>query len=1191
MNKSLKFKNSSHPQQGIALVTVLILLVMITGLITVSTLLALGNRGSSTDTIYATKAQNLAEAGIEKALDTVFYETYRRWVISGEGSSNVKFDVCAFKKWLTGNWGASSYSTQKKTSDIENNNASCTYNNGVASKPNNSSAGVDAAVLPALLNNTEVSLPSFSVDDPNQSVNVTVKRVDSGDSINLTIVSNSVINNGTKELAGKKLTRTLQLAGSPFPGDEYAMLTNDINCSFCHLQVDNMTRAYADPLAAENVGKTFKRIKLGALSAINFDFTSSATNDTLIAGTVYSRGTSAPTAGLNVHFAPWASATEPGLIKPAASKSIAAAISTTKYTAAVAGATYDPAVNFQESLAINATAAGAKKMGKLYYNYPQGSGIDGILPEKFPSIIKDTDGDKLISDAEWDNHIVGGDSGSLVPSNGAVIYGVKRPKAVSNVGPGVRDSYDPINANPTFNGTRVGDNLVAGFWNNGVTAKALGAPMTPAMLASDINVLNVVTRAFFATGGAKGIPAPYGTGATATLTIVQNVEIAFANQWRGWLVQQAIASPNNRDLRPTNGTADLAADAFPLAAPYSPLAGFNPIVVPTGTALTVNNFWVAYDPTTSNIHLAYCRADPCIIANGQANATPEGAGVRNISIVPGAAALSNNIAVLSIPFAASNIFPTASNTAVNDLATGTYSSKSGYFDGNLIVDAGRIGETGAAQRYVTISGTVHVNGDLVIRGQIKDEGRFIVRGNIYIVGDLVYGCISSACKIKDGTNASYTNPANLPKVAYMAGGSIIVGDYDHPDGRANRSQFNLINDQIGQDRGIGNLNAPVNTPNAANWVYQSVPGSTGNNAVGAAGTGNRVMGFVHELAAIGNNHTNVRFSSSPFGFLSYRGGLGLNILGNYELPTSGGVAGPINATGTNPLGTYSLQTLYPSNGPMRIGDRTLAGFNVQPAAGAAIGNLNLGCINNAAQLPNLPTVFDATTRPLNSGFWCPPLASGKALRTWNGAGASPAADVNAWMPQPTQNQVLDGIGMTTGWLGGLLQTNQAGIGYDQLGDISQTRILKIMWLATMETAADRDPNTTGTQTQGPLRTDGMLYSPNSLFCVARYRRDNSLATGSNTQARWIHHGSLLSFELGFLLTGDANTLSDPFTVNRTAIMNHQPATTSTSGTSSGANNYGPSMGVFYDERLAGLLGFAGGALEIRRTGVYTQTGR
>jgi hypothetical protein len=1091
--------------------------------------------------------------------------------------------VCAFNKWLTGKWNASSFTNQKKTATVENNNASCTYVGGTALKPDNTKTDATAGVIPTLFNNdTFISLPDISIDGTGNIVKVRVKRLDVADDISLTIESTSVINNGSAELAGRKVTRTLQLSGSPFPGDEYAMLTNDINCSFCHLQVDNMTRVYADPTAADFSTKTFKRIKLGALSAVNFDFNAGTDNDTLIAGTLYSRGTVAPTKGISVHFAPWASATQPGLIKTGANSTLGTGVPTTLYGAAVAPAVYDPALagTFQESKAIDASVATAKPKGKVYYNYPLGaSAVDGILPEKFPSIIKDGNNDKLLSDAEWTDYMAAAPSGTLTPNSAAVvIYGVRRPSSIL-VGSDIPISYDPVGGQgpSPFAGSRVGDTYVAGnFWAGGT--KTLGVISTTADLLFDIGRLNTASTGICVY--ALGVPTCTPSAASNT------AETNFVNQWRGWLIQQALASPNNRDLRPTNFTADLNGTNNATAGTI-----FNPIIMPNGQAVNVNNFWVAYDPTTNNIRLAYCRADPCRILNGAALNAPEN-GVRNASIIAGAApALSTDIAVLNIPFAASDIFPSASNTASNDVLSGTYSGKSGYFDGNLILDAGRLGDAGGSQRFATITGTVHVNGDLVIRGQIKGEGRFIVRGNVYIVGDLVYGCSNSACLMRDGNNASYAKPDALPKIAVMAGGSIIVGDYDHPDGRASRSQFNLINDQIGQNRGPVGGGAPA-VPTNAQWNNMTVPGATGNNAVGAA-VSSRIMGFVHELAAIANNHTNVRFASSPFGFMTARTGTGISALGNYEDTATSGVQ-------VNSLGSYSLQTIYPSNGPMRIGDRTLSGFSVQPAAGpfvpvptalTVISNPNLSCLT-APLTQTLPTVFDGVTRlPLNSGFWCPPVASNRSVRTWNAAAGNPAADAAAWMAQPLQNQGLDGIGMTTGWLGGLLRTNQGSVGFDQLGDISQTRILKIMWMATMETTADRDPNTTGIQTQGPLRTDGMLYSPNAVFCVARYRKDNSTGTGSNTQARWLHHGSLLSFELGFLLTGDATKTNDKFTVNRTTLMDHVAASATTNSTTNSLLNYAPSMGVYYDERLAGLLGFAGGALEIRRTGVFSQTGR
>jgi hypothetical protein len=107
-----------------------------------------------------------------------------------------------------------------------------------------------------------------------------------------------------------------------------------------------------------------------------------------------------------------------------------------------------------------------------------------------------------------------------------------------------------------------------------------------------------------------------------------------------------------------------------------------------------------------------------------------------------------------------------------------------------------------------------------------------------------------------------------------------------------------------------------------------------------------------------------------------------------------------------------------------------------------------------------------------------------------------------------------------------------------------------------------------------------------LFCVARYYADQrNGAAISNTQGRWIHNGSVLSFELGFLLTGNVNQSATVFTTTRDTAVDFTPAINTEN------NNRGPSMGVFFDERLSGILGIGSGALEIRRTGVFSQAGR
>jgi hypothetical protein len=453
----------------------------------------------------------------------------------------------------------------------------------------------------------------------------------------------------------------------------------------------------------------------------------------------------------------------------------------------------------------------------------------------------------------------------------------------------------------------------------------------------------------------------------------------------------------------------------------------------------------------------------------------------------------------------------------------------------------------------------------------------VARGNIYVVGDLTYHCPDSngACKITDGTNPSYRNSEGLPKLALLAGGSIIVGDYDHPDFRANRSQFNLINDQVGQSR-QPSVPAAGGIANNLTWLYQTVPGQTGTNMTNNSG-GN--MGFAPMIAAFGNQSsrpaTRPVFQSAPFGFLLARGGFGA-----YE-------GTQINTAGR------AITTLSPSNGPLRTGDQSNTGMVRTQITNAALGCTAIAQV--ATNAPLLPTLIanNINTAPLHMGYWCPPN-TGKYFRTWNGSGNSsgPAGDTATWVAQHPSNAGLDNnTGMTTGWLAGALQFNPVAGGFDTLGDLSQTKLLKLMWMVTMETTADRDPNIAGTQAVGPLRTDGLLYSANSLFAVARFFADQrgtvSAASISNTQARWLHHGSLLSYELGFLLTGNATNSTSQFTVNRTDAIDFTPADSS----SGGGWNKGPAMGVFWDERLVGLLGFGGKTMSVSRGGVFTQVAR
>jgi hypothetical protein len=99
--------------------------------------------------------------------------------------------------------------------------------------------------------------------------------------------------------------------------------------------------------------------------------------------------------------------------------------------------------------------------------------------------------------------------------------------------------------------------------------------------------------------------------------------------------------------------------------------------------------------------------------------------------------------------------PTASNTALSSLQTGSY-------NGNLIL-------VGTAASPIVISDDVAVNGDLVIAGPVQGTGQLLVRGNTYVVGDVTY-------QDAPGQFGQDVN-GNQNLFALVTGGSVMMGDY------------------------------------------------------------------------------------------------------------------------------------------------------------------------------------------------------------------------------------------------------------------------------------------------------------------------------------------------------------------------------------------------------------------------------
>jgi Tfp pilus assembly protein PilX len=1139
-NSPLKLKRPTHPREtGIALVTVLVMIVLMATLVSITSILAIGNRKSGTDTVLGTKAQYAAEAGLENAMYQIYYKTKENWAKSADNNVNTKFDACMFRKWLTGRWQVPGTTTLTPEQLTANGNKDCPY--GTATATVTDTTLETAPTFPTLFNGEIINDSSLlnkviegtATNGTRYQVSVSRKEdTTSGETI-LSMTSTGIITQSGKDVAFRKLSQVAKISSRAYDGDRFAMLTNATNCSFCHLHIDTMQRAYASQTSAE----LYNRARVAVLTDNVKLGDQYHKQDTFIAGTLYIRNGIEDPGGKwtsdHVYGARWAkegTTVKPGFVKAGPVQSntadgttgiIANYLGSTNTDAAIDAAVVDASV-----------APGTKtKFAKIYTKYPRendlkdpkyaGEWPDGPVPDDFPAVVAESSASKdgLISDTEWTDYLKTAPSGKIIAEANTKIFGVRRQSSTST---NAKASATPISYDPTS--SEVNDTLYLSTPQN----------LTAAVLTTDLATLKANQRAG------------------------QSINW-FITKWKGWLVQQALATPNNRDLEPGVGQDSNVID--------------NPINGTPVSGLSKNNFWLKYNPSTAQITLSYrdypsgtnttssttssttpptSSATKCVDAginctipvttvSGNVETqvtkvdaqyvdskgssswktvtsnftcsktffsyTKTGGTGGRCDIKVSTKILTTTSVVTATPGARSDysitfgltetdLFPQKSNKAKEDL------EKNGQWDGNLIIDAGRIGDK-EQERALTVNGTIYVNGDLAIRGQIKGRGRIIARGNIYVVGDFVYGCGDHACKIiESGSGPSYRNSRDLPLIGLLAGGNVIVGDYDFPDYRATSSTtgaygggiYDLVNDQVGRT---------ASALPSSKWPYYSVPGATGANTGGSGGD----MGFVPMIAANANYKnrdssgsyitTSAKryFQFMPFGPILGRSGFG-SYAGQY----------------VDTVGSATVIPIYPSNGPIRIGDSTNNGMVT--AAGA--GQIGIGISCSSPDTLVAAKRFGGGTATFNYGFYCPPTA-GKFLRNSStpNDNNNPGTNAAVWTAQSAQNTTLDGdVGMTTGWLAGLLGRPTGGA-FTQIGDLSQSRLIKLMWLTTMDVNRDMDPHTEGYQA-GPLRTDGIFYSAHGIFALARSFKDTwtnattataALGQRSTTEGRWIHNGS------------------------------------------------------------------------------------
>lgn len=233
-----------------------------------------------------------------------------------------------------------------------------------------------------------------------------------------------------------------------FDGFDYGILANNVNCIFCHAQVDSAERFYnTDPLAYG----TFDRVKVGTLESLmlrhDMDGATSVINDqdadSFIAGSLYSRGSATDHAGVPFTSGDWSSLTLGSFHFDSNGKI------TQDSWGAVTTEHFSPA------------GSPPQPLENLYLNYPDiyANMVDGGLPKVFPPPIPDDGGidpatgtpvasaqnNKLVDDAEF--------YASSLQAEGAITAGFINVSDPSQAG------YAPITTIPQYADALTAGNL------------------------------------------------------------------------------------------------------------------------------------------------------------------------------------------------------------------------------------------------------------------------------------------------------------------------------------------------------------------------------------------------------------------------------------------------------------------------------------------------------------------------------------------------------------------------------------------------------------------------------------------------------------------------------------------------------------------------------------------------------------
>ena len=354
-------------ENGFAIVTAISFMAIIGVLVSVALLLGLRNRVLSADTLLTTQAQVTAEAGIDEVVRQVYLDVLRP--VERDNQTLLNYRTLLNNYTFSQNLATGSGTTL-------GNGASVTFSN--------------------------------TVGTGGHTYRTTVTRTDNltPQATRLTMVSSGMVKDGAGNERSERIVQQEIYLSPPTTSFDFALLSNNVTCTFCHTRIESMQAAYTgNPLNT-------KRVKVATLEQLEIRFADSGpdSTDAFVGGTVYTRGRFIDAAQVAI---------TKSRIDVASVKDFQTfSMNTNSTEGTLNGSAMIPTTPQDCTVDGQCTP-----LNNFYANYPKGrDALDGALPSTFPPPIKDTDGNRIVSNTEWADEVARrslkeGSYGSLSGSN------------------------------------------------------------------------------------------------------------------------------------------------------------------------------------------------------------------------------------------------------------------------------------------------------------------------------------------------------------------------------------------------------------------------------------------------------------------------------------------------------------------------------------------------------------------------------------------------------------------------------------------------------------------------------------------------------------------------------------------------------------------------------------------------------